>query len=718
MGEHCCGGCGNHSHHEYVISLDTISYKDEKSLKNLLEQNYGICHVKIDLFAGTLTIVYEKAKITEKEVKQALNSPNFILKKTMKRWIGAFNEKYSNMLKMVVSTILFIISWSFFIALREGYELPDLKFIVINLTGIIIAGIPIFSFALKSLKKKKLTVHLLISIAVVGTILLGHWMEALTVLVITLWGEFLEDFTLKRSKKDFSASFLLGARSVLVKDGDKIIEVPLHKAKKDQVVLVKQGMKIPLDGVIVKGKANVDESPITGESTFREKNVKDSVFAGSIVEMGSLEIKVTTVGTETVIAQIAKLVEKAREEKSDSEKMVDKFACYIIPIVLFLGFMIFVINYMVLKLGFLVSFGRGITGLVVACPCAVILATPTAVSAGLAIAARKGIIFKTAKVIEILSKIKVLFLDKTGTLTHNRPKIVEIKTFDNYTKEEVLICAGMAEKNSTHPLAKSVLEKVKQDNLSIEDPDSFFEFEGGGVAVKKGEDHIKVGGLWLMEDGREISKEVTDCIGNIKNKGYTSVLVTKNEAVIGAILFEDEIRKDASSVLARVRQQGVEHIVMLTGDHKNVAETVSAKVGVDQYFADCMPDTKIEQVTKAKENNILVAMVGDGINDAPALASADVGITMGALGSEAAIEAGDVCLMKDDFAMLNTAINISSEVSKTIKYNLFFAVFFNLVMIVFVFFGKIDILLGAILHQVSVLAVILNSLRFFVRRFK
>ena len=474
-------------------------------------------------------------------------------------------------------------------------------------------------------------------------------------------------------------------------------------------------MKIPVDGIITDGSGQVNEAAMTGESAFRSKGSGDQVYAGSLLESGALEMQAVSVGGDTTLAQIAKLVEKARKEKTSSEKTVDKFCRFAIPLILGTGVAVFLGN-LLFGVPLMETLERSLTILIVACPCSLVLATPTAVNAGIARAAKSGIIFKNGGIMERMASVKTLLMDKTGTLTYARPKVVDVKTFYDYTLEQVIESAVFVEHNSSHPLAKAVCNLAHEHNITPESPDTFMEFEGGGAAAVKGDKHIKVGAMWFMEDGREISDEVKTWMDETQAAGCSAVLVGDKEKLQGGLRIEDEVREDASQTLADLKKLGVDKLIMVTGDNKKVAEQVAERLGVDEVEADCMPDTKLKRLKKEQEDGVVVAMVGDGINDSPTLAAADVGISMAAMGSDAAVEAGDISLMNDNISGILRALRDSKLVLATIKRNIFFAIAVNLVAVAFASGGHINMLQGALLHQASALAVILNSMTLFIRR--
>ena len=723
MAEGCLCCAGNvKQHKKYAVRLSNVNYEDEQTLKKSLEQNYGICSVQVNLFEGVLSIEYNPTKISLDEVRKALTLPNFILDKTLRSVVGTFGEKYGERMRLIFSSICIVLSWTLFIIFQESYsihglqEITSILYILINGITIFVAGYPTFKLGYQSLRQKKLNVHVLISIASLGAILIGDWLEAATVLYIAIIGGALEKLSLRQSKEDIFSVLMIGTREALVKDeAGVIVKVPVHKVQKGHLVSVHQGMRIPVDGIIKQGSVQVNEAPITGESDFRLKGENDKVYAGTIVENGAMDMEAVAAGGNTVLAQIAKLVEKARNETTESEKVVDKFARYAIPTILAISVAVFA-GSALLGIPIIEALERGITILIVACPCALVLATPTAVNAGIARVAKSGILFKNGTVMENLAKVRTLFMDKTGTLTYSRPAVIELKAFNNYTEEEVVQAAALVEQKSLHPLAQAISKYCERYSIRVEEPDKFFEFEGGGAAAIKGDKHFKVGTFWLIDDGREFPSEILDYIEETQKQGATNVIVANMKDIMGIFRMADEVRGDAKQTIEVLRKEGIEKFVMLTGDNEMVAAHVSNVLGIDDYYAQCMPDTKLNKIREEKNSGRMVAMVGDGINDAPALAEADVGVSMGAMGSEAAVEAGDVSLMKDNVSDLKTAIRFSKLTLSTIKMNILFAVLVNIVAVGFASLGSLTMLWGAVVHQASALVVILNSMTLFIRK--
>jgi len=712
----CCQG-EESSHSMHTVSLDQIVYEDEQRMKKGLEQNYGICSVRFDYFTGRLLIEYNSGHIGPEEINLALQAPGFVLETNIKQWLGVLLEKHGERLRLVISGVFLLASWTVFFIQGWDYKFPSISYILLNLLTISIAGMPTLKGLKAAIRDRKLNVSVLIGIAVVSAIALLNWLEAATVLFITVVGEAMERGALDRSRNEVVVATIVGAKHALVKEENgRIVEVPVHKVVRGQRLVVLQGESIPVDGIVVAGGAQVNQSALTGESELVSKSVNDKVYAGTLLEQGKLEMDAVTVGGETAVARIARMVEQARQQRTDWEKTVDRFARYFVPVIIVVGIGVFATNLLLFSTDLVEAMERAVTVWVVACPCALVLATPTAISAGVGKAAKLGVLFKNGNIIERLAKLSVLLMDKTGTLTYGRPKVIAVKAFEGNTEADVVSAAVIVERQSQHPLAKAVCAYARSQTTSPGEADRFMEFEGGGACAKVGDRLIKVGAQWLMEDGRDIPDEVSRWIDASQNEGYTPILVADDHAVLGGFRIADEVREDSRDVLDSLRKKGVDRIVMVTGDKAAVAERVAKSLDVDDCFPECMPDTKLKKLAEVKGPNVVVGMVGDGINDAPALAAADVGIAMGAIGSDAAVAASDVSLMTKTLGGLAESFVLSKMVLSTIRWNIFFAVTVNLLMVVLATYGHVNMILGAFFHQVSALVVILNSYLLFFRK--
>jgi heavy metal translocating P-type ATPase len=472
--------------------------------------------------------------------------------------------------------------------------------------------------------------------------------------------------------------------------------------KPKEVVIVKPGERVPVDGKIISGCTSINQSMLTGESVPIERGVGDRVYCGTINETGSCEIEATQVAEDTKLAQIKRLILEAQAEKSPIQRVMDRFARYFIPAILSLAFLVFLVT------GDLI---RAITILIVACPCALVLGTPTAVVAAIGNAARQGILIKGGIFLEQMGRLKVLLMDKTGTLTYGRPKVVEIKVLDGMDEKEVLTWAAIAEKRSEHPLARAIQEKAEEAGLPIPHPTSFENFRGKGVRVEWENKTIMVGSSEMMNDqGIPIPEDIKELLNAKAYQGMTSLLIALDHQISGVFFIADTLREKAKVTIDKIRKEGVSEIWMLTGDSHQVADRIGKELGI-RYEAKLLPEEKVLRVKEWKKQGQVVAMVGDGVNDAPALAAADVGIAMGAVGTDVAIETADIALMADELEKIPTVIRLSRKALRVIKQNLIFALVFNTVLVTLSAQGWVSMIIGAVMHQASSLLVILSSMR-------
>ncbi len=522
------------------------------------------------------------------------------------------------------------------------------------------------------------------------------------VLFIMLLGESLEGVTVGKARKAITSLIQLSPKTAWVRRGDEEMQIPIEDVKPKEVVIVKPGERIPVDGKIISGCVSINQSTLTGESLPVEKEAGEKVYCGTFNESGSCEIEATQVAEDTKLAQIKRLILEAQAEKSPTQRVMDRFSRYFIPGI----FLVALLTYFITG-----EIVRAITILIVACPCALVLGTPTAVVAAIGNAARQGILIKGGAYLEQMGRLKTLLIDKTGTLTEGKPKVVGIRSFDGLEEREVLYWAAIAEKRSEHPLAAAVIRKAEELGLHIPHPESFESFRGRGVRTRWNGRTIVVGSSeMLKEEGVEISESTKGLLGSKEFEGMTFLLVGLDHRLQGLILIADTLRKGAKAAIEKIREEGVSEIWMLTGDSPQVADRIGRELKV-RYEAKLLPEEKVVSVKEWKRKGRVVAMVGDGVNDAPALAAADIGIAMGAVGTDVAIETADIALMTDELGKISTVIRLSRKALRIIKQNLVFAIFFNTVLVFLSTLGWMTMILGAVLHQASSLLVILNSMR-------
>jgi len=545
-------------------------------------------------------------------------------------------------------------------------------------------------------------VDVLATVAVVVSIAVGEYLAAAVVAIMLGGGEILEDFAYNRASNAIQKLIAQSPKTAFVIRGGREVEVSIEDVKVGDTVVVKSGGKIPVDGVVLNGQATVNQSSITGESMPAEKSKDDSVYSGTIVQLGALEIRTAAVGQQSTYGKIIHMVEEAEKNRAPIERTADKYAKYFTPTILALGIIVYVLTRDPLRLAAV---------FVIACPCALVLATPTAIAASIGNSARKGILIRNGESLEKLGKVDSLVLDKTGTITRGSLQVVDVVGFNGHSESEIMKLAATAEKLSEHPVGQAIMGKAKKMGIEVEDAKCFSVHPGLGVQVECEGDSITVGNEGMLKN-RFISL-------NSEGEGYlarrarlgTTVFVAKNDTIIGAIVLSDTLRDDAKDALSKARINGVIKTVMLTGDNEHVAKLVGEQIGVDEVQFDLMPSDKVNYVEELRAKGHRVAMVGDGINDAPALASSDVGIAMGLRGTDVAIETAGIVLATDDLNRIPKLFRISRATIRIIKTNIAIAMVVNVLGITFSTFGILPPLLASIVHESNALVGLFNSLR-------
>ena len=542
------------------------------------------------------------------------------------------------------------------------------------------------------------------------------------IVTLILLGRLLEARAKGRTSEAMRKLIGLQAKTARIEKDGKEEEVPIDEVTAGDTVIVRPGEKIPVDGVIIDGYSSVDEAMLTGESMPVDKTTGDMTFGGTINRVGSFKLKATRIGKDSALSQIIRLVEEAQGSKAPIQRLADRVASVFVPVVISLGVATFLLWFF---LGPEPAFTRAmmnfIAVLIIACPCALGLATPTAIMVGTGKGAERGILIRDAEAVETSHKIRCVILDKTGTITTGEPQLTDIISTDSVDKETLLRLAGSAEKVSEHPLAEAIVRKALSEGIGLTSPDDFQAIPGGGVSARIGGDDVFVGNPSLMKkQGIETGVALED-VKKLSSEGKTAVLLSVNKRILAILGIADSIKEGSPEAVSSLKNLGVE-VVMLTGDNERVAKRIAESVGIDRFFAEVLPEGKVDVVNRLKEEGKVVAMVGDGINDAPALAAADVGIAIGT-GTDIAMEASDITLIKGDLRSVAEAIRLSRLTLKTIKQNLFWAFFYNIIGIP-VAAGILYIFGGPLLNPVfasaamafSSVSVVSNSLRLRTKR--
>ncbi|MFH1317154.1 MAG: heavy metal translocating P-type ATPase [Candidatus Woesearchaeota archaeon] len=504
----------------------------------------------------------------------------------------------------------------------------------------------------------------------------GHvYFEASAVLItIVLFGRWLEAKAKGKTSEAIKKLIGLKPKTATIIRNKKELKINVDDVQLGDIVIVKPGEKIPVDGMIVEGHTSIDESMVTGESIPIEKKKGDLVIGATINKFGSFRFKTTKVGANTTLARIIKLIEDAQGSKAPIQRFADSVSAYFVPIVLLIAVITFITWYMIGS-DFRFSLIAGVAVLVIACPCALGLATPTAIMVGTGKGARKGILIKGGEALETSHKINSVILDKTGTITVGKPKVTDIIPFDKQSRNALLKIAASIEKGSEHPLAESIVNEAERQRLRLSKTTGFKAIPGHGITAKLSGKRYYFGNAKLMKDYKIDIKQKIGIINNLEEEGKTVMILAQNNRLLGIVGVADTIKDSSPEAIAKLKSMGI-NVYMITGDNERTAKAIAKKVGVNDYFAEVLPEDKAGYVKKLQNNGRKVAMVGDGINDAPALAQADIGIAMGS-GTDVAMETGDIVLMRDDLMDVANAIKLSKMTMAKIKQNMFWALFYN-----------------------------------------
>lgn len=574
---------------------------------------------------------------------------------------------------------------------------------ILLLISAFISGYPIALNAVRALKYKILGIDALVTLAVIGAIFIGEYFEAAAVTFLFMLGNYLEAKTLEKTRSAIKALLDLAPDTARVLREGNEVKLSADEVIKGDIVIVKPGEKIPVDGTIIEGKAYINQAAITGESMPVNKEIEDTVFSGTIIESGYIKVRADRVGEDTTFSRILHMVEEAQDKKAKTQKFLEVFSKYYTPAIMVLAVVVFIITR---------DIELALTLLVIACPGALVISTPVSIVAGIGNGAKKGILIKGGEIIEKLGTVKVIAFDKTGTLTVGRPGVTNIKAIDT-SAEELLSLAASAEMYSEHPLSKAIVKRASSVNgTNIIRPEEAEIIIGQGVKAKLDNKIIFIGNRKLMSENNIIvSEDIEAYIRSEENEGQTAVLVSNSKKLIGVISIADTIREDAMQLIKKLKSQEVKKVVMLTGDNIRAAAAIAKRLNLDDYYAELLPEDKVSILKKLQNEIGTAAMVGDGVNDAPALATADLGIAVGGAGSDVAMETADVVLMSDEVKKLSYAIGLSRATVKNMKQNIYFAIAIVAMLLVGVLFKVVFLSSGMFIHELSVLAVIINAIR-------
>ncbi|CUH95544.1 putative membrane protein [Propionispora sp. 2/2-37] len=549
----------------------------------------------------------------------------------------------------------------------------------------------------------------LMTMAVIGALCIGEWSEAATVAFLFSFGNTLQTYTMDKTRQSIRALMELAPPEALVRRNGQEEKLPVEEIVVGDIIIVKPGERIAMDGIVRDGMSAVNQATITGESVPVEKHNGDFVYAGTVNEHGVLEVEVTKIAADSTLAKIMHLVEEAQAQKAPSQQFVDKFSRYYSPAVLLAAAGIMVIPWLFFGLPFTEWFYRGLVLLVISCPCALVISTPVSIVSAIGNASRNGVLIKGGAYLEQMGAMQSIAFDKTGTLTHGRPSVTDIVPTDGITEAEFLTMAASVERLSEHPLAIAIVEKAK--GLALKTVTNFKALVGRGAQAEFEGKTIYIGNPRLFEElGFDLSSYHND-LENLQRQGKTVMLMGNAEQICGLIAVADTLRANSIEAIQALHQTGMQHVAMLTGDNDCVAASIAGQLKLDAFYSELLPEDKVKTVKCLMSQYGSVAMVGDGVNDAPALAVANVGIAMGVAGADSALETADIALMSDNLGKLSYLVHLSRKTVAIIKQNIVFSIAIKLVFIILTFAGYVNLWLAVFADMGSSILVTLNGMR-------
>ena len=676
----------------------------ENNVKNI----EGVTDAKVNLGAAK---IYVQGSATIEDIEKAGAFEHLKIRDENEKKIEKIPFwKQKETYKVYISTLLIVISWLLSQMYGEGHLIPTLGYGA----AILIGGYTLFITGLKNLAKLTFDMNTLMTIAIIGAAFIGEWSEGATVVVLFAISEALERYSMDKARQSIESLMDIAPKEALIRRGHHEIMVDVEDIRVGDIMIVKPGQKLAMDGKVIKGTSTLNQAAITGESVPVVKTIDDDVYAGTLNEEGLLEVKVTKLVEDTTISKIIHLVEEAQAEKAPSQAFVDKFAKYYTPAIIVVAFLIAIVPPVFFGAEWSVWIYQGLAALVVGCPCALVVSTPVAIVTAIGNAAKNGVLIKGGIHLEEAGHLNAIAFDKTGTLTKGVPTVTDFITYAE-NKNELFAIAAAIEKGSQHPLASAIIRKAEEKELAyneivVEDTQSI---TGKGITANVNNETFYVGSVHLFDEVLKdaITLQQQNDIHTLQAQGNTIMILGTGKEIVAIIAVADEVRESSKEVIKKLHQIGIKKTIMLTGDNKGTAAAIGKEVGVTDTQADLLPEDKLNYIKRLRENKLKVAMIGDGINDAPALAAANLGVAMGGAGTDTALETADIALMSDDLSKLPYTIKLSRKALTIIKQNITFSLAIKAIALLLVIPGWLTLWIAIFADMGATLIVTLNSLR-------
>jgi Cd2+/Zn2+-exporting ATPase len=697
----------------YVGNMDCEH--DAANLERGLQDFQGIVDLKIYPKAAKVSLTYNPEATSPQALREKLNTIGFppqqgrTMPEQPKFW------QNPKVITSVISGILLAVGW----LLEQAGVSEPLSF-VLYIAAILIGGYYFGREALEELiQEREVGIELLMSVAAVAATLLGAAEEGAMLVFLYSISEALEGYTEEKTRSAVRALMDLTPKMALVKRDGREVEIPVEELVLNDVFIVKPGQSVPTDGVVLVGVSNVNQAPVTGESVPVEKQPEDVVFAGSINGEGALEIRATKTFADNTIARIIHMVEEAQEKKGKSQRFIERFGLRYSPLVLVAGFLIAVVPPLIFSGAWETWLTRAVVFIVAAAPCALVISIPITLVAALGTGARQGVLIKGGLYVEELAKIKVVALDKTGTLTRGEPEVTDVLLLETVgansarSQQDVLGLAAGIERLSQHPLALAITRYAEGQSIPAVEVSDFKSLTGAGASARYNGNSLYIGSpdLFQRQLNVNLNLDTQETVSRLQSEGKTVIVLGNDKSAWALFAIRDNIRPNAKQAIAGLHALGIERVVMLTGDNERTAQSIAREVGVDEFYADLKPEDKVTRVRELSQRYGHVAMVGDGVNDAPALAEATVGIAMGAAGTDVALETADVALMADDLERLVYGLKLAKRNQSVVNQNLALSIVVISILVIGAVLGFFTLPIAVLAHEISEFVVVGSGLR-------
>ena len=686
------------------LSCTNCAAKFEKNVSQIPK----VTDAKVNFGAGKISIEGE-ATIAEIEAAGAFENLKVQSEHDTEPRIETKEPFVKRNWNLLVSLFLIILALGSQVVNGEDALLTEGLFIL----AIIIGGFSLFKEGFSDLLKLNFSMESLMTIAIIGAAIIGEWTEGSIVVILFAISEALERFSMDKARQSIRSLMDIAPKEALIRRNNVEQMINVSKIEVGDIMIIKPGQKIAMDGQVIKGHSSVDQAAITGESVPIEKNINDDIFAGTINEEGALEVKVTKHVNDTTIAKIIHLVEEAQGERAPAQAFVDKFAKYYTPTIMVIAALIVIVPPLFFNGDWNTWLYQGLSLLVVGCPCSLVISTPVSIVSAIGNSAKNGVLVKGGIYLEEIGGLKAIAFDKTGTLTKGTPTVTDFTTVDSKDEEKYFSIITALESYSQHPLASAILKEADNRAISYKSVvvDEFTSITGKGIQGNIEGITYLVGSPKLFESILTDNSKIIENYQRLQQQGKTAMLLGTDKQILAVIAVADELRESSKAVIEKLHDLGNEHTIMLTGDNATTAQSIGKQTGVTEIKGDLMPQDKLDYIKSLKETYGKVAMVGDGINDAPALAASTVGIAMGGAGTDTALETADVALMGDDLQKLPFIVKLSRQTLRIIKQNITFSLGIKLLALLLVVPGWLTLWIAILADMGATILVTLNGLR-------